>query len=117
MALLEIEGVSVQFGGLLAVDDASLSAPEGCITGLIGPNGAGKTTLFAIISGFLKPDEGVIRYGGKTITGEPPGAARHRANFPDRAVLRRTVSTRQYSGRRLSEACFAGRRARRRRAG
>ena len=57
---------------------ASLSALEGCITGLIGPNGAGKTTLFAIISGFLKPGEGVIRYGGKDITSEPPHRlARH----------------------------------------
>ncbi len=70
--------VSVRFGGLLAVSAASLSAPAGQITGLIGPNGAGKTTLFAIISGFLTPDEGVIRYGGKDITGEPPHRlARH----------------------------------------
>ena len=76
--LLSVERVSVRFGGLLAVNAASLSAPEGCITGLIGPNGAGKTTLFAIISGFLKPGEGVIRYGGKDITGEPPHRlARH----------------------------------------
>jgi ABC-type branched-subunit amino acid transport system ATPase component len=76
--LLSVERVSVRFGGLLAVNAASLSALEGCITGLIGPNGAGKTTLFAIISGFLKPGEGVIRYGGKDITGEPPHRlARH----------------------------------------
>ena len=76
--MLSVERVSVRFGGLLAVSAASLSAPAGQITGLIGPNGAGKTTLFAIISGFLKPDEGVIRYGGKDITGEPPHRlARH----------------------------------------
>ena len=71
-SLLAVERVSHRFGGLLAVNAASLSAPEGRITGLIGPNGAGKTTLFAIISGFLKPSEGAIRYGGKDITGEPP---------------------------------------------
>ena len=70
--LLAVERVSRRFGGLLAVNAASLSAPAGRITGLIGPNGAGKTTLFAIISGFLKPSDGVIRYGGKDITGEPP---------------------------------------------
>ena len=70
--LLAVESVSHRFGGLLAVNAASLSVPAGRITGLIGPNGAGKTTLFAIISGFLKPSEGVIRYGGNDITGEPP---------------------------------------------
>ena len=70
--LLGVERVSHRFGGLLAVNAASLSVPAGRITGLIGPNGAGKTTLFAIISGFLKPSEGVIRYSGNDITGEPP---------------------------------------------
>jgi branched-chain amino acid transport system ATP-binding protein len=70
--LLAVERVSIRFGGLLAVNAASLSAPAGCITGLIGPNGAGKTTLFGMISGFLKPSEGVIRYAGTNITGEPP---------------------------------------------
>jgi branched-chain amino acid transport system ATP-binding protein len=70
--LLSVERVSRRFGGLLAVNAASLSAPAGGITGLIGPNGAGKTTLFSIISGFLAPSEGTIRYGGADITGEPP---------------------------------------------
>jgi branched-chain amino acid transport system ATP-binding protein len=70
--LLVVERVSRRFGGLLAVDAASLSAPVGRITALIGPNGAGKTTLFAIISGFLKPSAGSIRYNGEEITGEPP---------------------------------------------
>ena len=69
--LLSVERVSRRFGGLLAVDAASLSAPAGRITALIGPNGAGKTTLFAIISGFLKPSAGHIRYGGEDVTGEP----------------------------------------------
>jgi branched-chain amino acid transport system ATP-binding protein len=70
--LLSVERVSHRFGGLLAVNAASLSAPAGRITGLIGPNGAGKTTLFAVISGFLKPSGGRIRYGGEDVTGEPP---------------------------------------------
>ena len=53
--LLRVENVSKRFGGLLAVDQASLTAERGRITALIGPNGAGKTTLFSIIAGFLKP--------------------------------------------------------------
>ncbi len=57
---------------MLAVNGASLSAPAARITALIGPNGAGKTTLFAVISGFLKPSAGRMRYGGEDVTGEPP---------------------------------------------
>ncbi len=70
--LLSVERVSRRFGGLLAVNAASLSAPAARITALIGPNGAGKTTLFAVISGFLKPSAGRIRYDGDDVTGEPP---------------------------------------------
>jgi len=70
--LLEVERVSRRFGGLLAVDAASLSVPPDRITALIGPNGAGKTTLFSVISGFLKPSAGRVRYRGEDVTGEPP---------------------------------------------
>jgi branched-chain amino acid transport system ATP-binding protein len=70
--LLAVERVSRRFGGLLAVDGASLSVPAAHITALIGPNGAGKTTLFAVISGFLKPSAGHVRYDGDDVTGEPP---------------------------------------------
>jgi len=70
--LLLVGRVSHRFGGLLAVNTASLFASENRITALIGPNGAGKTTLFAIISGFLKPSEGTVRYAGEDVTGEPP---------------------------------------------
>jgi branched-chain amino acid transport system ATP-binding protein len=69
--LLAVEGVSRRFGGLLAVNDVSLTAVEGRITALIGPNGAGKTTLFALISGFIPPHEGEIRYAGEAITALP----------------------------------------------
>ena len=71
-SLLVVERVTHRFGGLLAVNAASLAAPEGHITALIGPNGAGKTTLFSIISGFLTPREGSVLYAGEDITGEPP---------------------------------------------
>ncbi len=70
--MLEVRGLSKIFGGLRAVDGASLDVAEGTITGLIGPNGAGKTTLFAALTGFLVPDEGSVRFGGEDITGRPP---------------------------------------------
>jgi len=70
-ALLAVEGVSRRFGGLLAVNAVSLAAEAGRITGLIGPNGAGKTTLFGLISGFIAPDEGTIRYAGEHVTRLP----------------------------------------------
>jgi branched-chain amino acid transport system ATP-binding protein len=70
--LLVVEQISKRFGGLRALDAISLAAPADRITGLIGPNGAGKTTLFSVVSGFLKPSDGAIRFGGEVITGEPP---------------------------------------------
>jgi branched-chain amino acid transport system ATP-binding protein len=71
-ALLRVENVSKHFGGLRAVDRASLSVMPRRIVALIGPNGAGKTTLFSIISGFLHPDDGHVFYDGADITGLPP---------------------------------------------
>jgi branched-chain amino acid transport system ATP-binding protein len=76
--LLSVERVSRRFGGLLAVNGVSLNAPVRRITALIGPNGAGKTTLFALISGFLAPSEGTIRYAGETITQLPAHARARR---------------------------------------
>jgi branched-chain amino acid transport system ATP-binding protein len=70
--LLNVQNVSKRFGGLLAVDHASLTAEPGRITALIGPNGAGKTTLFSIISGFLAPTNGRVIFDGIDVTSEPP---------------------------------------------
>lgn len=72
MALLEVTGITKRFGGLVAVNDLSLSLDKGQILGLIGPNGAGKTTAFNMISGFYKPDEGEIRFDDKDIGGLRP---------------------------------------------
>ncbi|HEX7132218.1 MAG TPA: ABC transporter ATP-binding protein [Iamia sp.] len=67
--MLEVEEVSVRFGGHLALDHASLTAEPGQITGLIGPNGAGKTTMFNAITGLLAPSSGRISIDGRDVTG------------------------------------------------
>ncbi len=72
--ILELKGVSKDFGGIRAVDKVSFGLEDGKITCLIGPNGAGKTTLFNLISGFLAPDEGEILFHSRRITGKPPYA-------------------------------------------
>jgi branched-chain amino acid transport system ATP-binding protein len=76
-ALLEVTGVSVRFGGLLALDDVSLTVEAGRCTGLIGPNGAGKTTLFNVISGLQRPSAGSIGFRGRDL-GPAPACERAR---------------------------------------
>lgn len=69
---LEVERLTKSFGGLTAVFDVSFGLAAGQIIGLMGPNGSGKTTLFSLISGFLKPDTGEVRFKGKGLTGLKP---------------------------------------------
>jgi ABC-type branched-subunit amino acid transport system ATPase component len=71
---LEVRGVSLQFGGNAALIDVSLHADHGEIVGIIGPNGAGKTTLFDVISGFLRPDDGIVELAGIDVTGRTAAA-------------------------------------------
>jgi len=70
--LLQLEGVSKAFGGLLCIDRLDLDVMEGEIVSVIGPNGAGKTTLFNLITGMYRPDKGDIRLDGESIVGVSP---------------------------------------------
>lgn len=69
--ILQVEAVTKRFGGLIAVDSASMQVAPGSITGLIGPNGAGKTTLFTVIAGFTPATSGRVVYRGVDITDLP----------------------------------------------
>jgi branched-chain amino acid transport system ATP-binding protein len=74
MPLLEVEAVSLMFGGLAALTEVSLTVEAGTVRAVIGPNGAGKTTLFNAISGYERPQQGTIKLGGAVVTGRPPHA-------------------------------------------
>ena len=71
MSLLEIDDVSMDFGGVHALDGVDLSIAEGELLGLIGPNGAGKTTLLRVLVGVLRPTSGRILFKGADVTGLP----------------------------------------------
>ena len=77
-SVLEVEGISKHFGGIRAVNSASLTIGAGEIHALIGPNGAGKTTLFNLISGLYPTDAGTIKLGGREIQGVPSDLICHR---------------------------------------
>ena len=70
--ILSVQGLSVQFGALKAVNDVSFEARQGDITAVIGPNGAGKSSLFNLISGAIRPTSGTVRFDGSDVTGRPP---------------------------------------------
>ena len=72
MAALEVDNLSVVYGGLRAVDHLSFTVERGSIKGIIGPNGAGKTTLFNAIAGATRPTSGRVLFNGKDMTGHAP---------------------------------------------
>ena len=71
-SMLHVQGLTRQFGGLVAVNNVSFEVQPGEIFGLIGPNGAGKTTLFNMLTGLTAPSSGTVLYKGQNITGEKP---------------------------------------------
>jgi len=94
---LQAQGVTVRFGGLVAVDEVSISLARGEILGLIGPNGAGKTTLVNVLSGFQRPLAGAITVGERDCTGLP------RHGFPRAGVVRTFQAVRLFRGLTVSE--------------
>lgn len=77
-SLIEIQQLSVRFGGIRAIDDLSLSLEADRITAIIGPNGAGKTTLFNTIAGHVHPSAGRVRFSGEDVTGSTPEQLFHK---------------------------------------
>lgn len=69
--LLSIDGLSLRFGGILAIQDVSLTAERGRIVAIIGPNGAGKTSLLNVVSGFYRPERGSVRFRGEDLLAQP----------------------------------------------
>jgi len=71
MSYLKVDGLSKSFGGLKAVHDVGFEVKQGEILGLIGPNGSGKTTTLNLLTGFLKPDSGIVVFKGQNVAGLP----------------------------------------------
>jgi branched-chain amino acid transport system ATP-binding protein len=107
--LVRAEGVSVRFGGLVAVDTVELDVNRGELVGVIGPNGAGKTTFFHTLSGVLAPSAGRLRIGGEDLTGKPAHV------FAMHGVARTFQTPRVFRGMSVTDnvnfgLAFAGRR-------
>ncbi len=67
MSILDVQDLTIRFGGVTALDDVSFDVPEGCVCGLIGPNGAGKTTLFNCVSRLYEPNSGSLAFDGQDL--------------------------------------------------
>jgi branched-chain amino acid transport system ATP-binding protein len=76
--MLDVDGLVKRFGGIRAVDGATMKIRGGAITALIGPNGAGKTTLFNVVTGFYRGDRGSVVFDGEPVLGHPPHALARR---------------------------------------
>ncbi|MEO8134467.1 MAG: ABC transporter ATP-binding protein [Betaproteobacteria bacterium] len=118
--LLDVYNLDKSFGGVAAVAGASFGVAEGSITALIGPNGAGKTTVFNLVSGFVRPDRGTVRFAGRDIAGARGDAVARaglvRAFQAPRVLTRMSVldnmmlGARDQPGEHLGMSWFAPRR-------
>jgi ABC-type branched-subunit amino acid transport system ATPase component len=109
-ALLEVTDATKSFGGTRAVDSCSFAVQRDTVTALIGPNGSGKTTLFNLITGYLRPDSGQVRFNGREVTGLDAGTLYRRGLsrtfqqarvFPQLSVEENLVVAGGYSWRQL----------------
>ena len=102
MSLLEVSGLTKRFGGLVANRDVSFTVAPGELVGLIGPNGAGKSTLFDLITGFQRPDAGVVRLDGVDVTQSRPD------EISRRGVARTFQKLRPFAGMTVLENVMVG---------
>jgi len=102
MKLLETVGLTMSFGGLVALDDVNFSVGKGELRGIIGPNGAGKTTFFNVITGYLKPTNGKALLDGEDISGLPPHT------ISQRGISRTFQITNIFPGMTVYESIWAG---------
>jgi branched-chain amino acid transport system ATP-binding protein len=107
VALLSVEHVTRRFGGIVAVDDATLDVDSGQIVGVIGPNGAGKTTLFNLVTRLYRPDRGEIVFDGQSLLRTPP----HR--IVRRGIARTFQNVELFGSMTVLEHVLMGRHARR----
>jgi branched-chain amino acid transport system ATP-binding protein len=105
-AIMRADGVTKEFGGLVAVNDVSLDIPRHSIVSMIGPNGAGKTTLFNMLTGLYKPDAGRISLNGREITDRRPDI------ITGLGVARTFQNIRLFRGMTAVENVMVGRHAR-----
>ena len=101
-AMLSVSGLSIRFGGLVAISDMTFAVREGEVLSLIGPNGAGKTTAFNAITGYLRPAAGDIVYRGKSVVGLRPHA------IAARGVVRTFQKTSLFGGRSVLDNVLTG---------
>jgi branched-chain amino acid transport system permease protein len=100
--ILEAQGVTKRFGGVVALNDVDLVVPRGAVIGLIGPNGAGKTTLFNVMTGLIRPDGGRVAFESSSLVGLPPNA------IVGRGIARTFQSIRLFSHMTVLENVLVG---------